>query len=321
MATGTYGTIRPADMSPTDVDITVFYSENRETTNTAVFKLDSSNLQEIENPVVGGTPIGGGGTSRLAQDTSTTGFEIFGGLYKLNLPVDAFSAKGIYSIVFKPVEIRTKIVDCGVLSAFPDVKGIVLDGSDPDLGAFVDKLENNNLIGYRIEYLNANKSVSDRKLRNFFKIVTSNNRSEPVNQNITNTSQKAIRYRFNDNSTLVFCTVSPSSPTNVNPNVLPFIGSPNQDIIITNTFFTPFVLELELVDYDIESLAIGLFGNQTKSLEDGIYTVYNFNNDIYKQYNLFEIKDRFTGKPLFEIKEDRLNNIDFTKGFDDISNV
>jgi hypothetical protein len=64
-----------------------------------------------------------------------------------------------------------------------------------------------------------------------------------------------------------------------------------------------------------------LFGNQTKSLEDGIYTIYNFNNDIYKQFSLFEIKDRFDGKPLFEVKENRFNNIDFTKGFNDIANV
>lgn len=304
MATGTYGTIRSADMSPTDVDITVFYSENRESSNTSVFKLDSQNLQPIANP-----------------NNTQAGFEIFGGLYTLNLPIEKFSSKGIYTIVFKPVEIRTRIVDCGVLSAFPDIKGILFDASDPNLANFVDKFENNNLIGYRIEYLNPDITATDRKVQNFFKIITSNNRAEPVNQNLTNTNQKAIRYRFNDNSTLVYCTVSPSTPSNVKPNILPFIGAPNQDVIITNTFFSPFVLEVELVEYDVESLAIGLFGNQTKSLEDGIYTVYNFNDDIYRQYNLFEIKDRFTGKPLFEVKENRLNNIDFTKGFDDISNV
>ena len=80
-------------------------------------------------------------------------------------------------------------------------------------------------------------------------------------------------------------------------------------------------MEVEIVDYDIESLAIGMFGNQSKSLEDGIYTIYNFSDEIYKQYNLYEIKDRFTGKPLFEIKENRINNIDFTKGFNDVSNT
>lgn len=304
MATGIYGTVRPADMSPSDVEITVFYAPNRESENTRIFNLDSGNLIPINNP----------------NNPSNT-FEIFGGLYTLRLPVTDFGDKGIYTIVFKPVEIRTRISDCGVLSAFPDVKGIVFDTTDGNLNPFLDKFQNNNLIGYRVEYITTNPSSDDRKIRNTFRIITSNNKSEPVNQNLADTSQKAVRYRFEDSSTLVFCTVSPSSPTNVKPNVLPFIGTPNQEVIITNTFFTPFALEVEMVDYDVESLAIGLFGNQTKSLEDGIYTIYNFNNDIYKQFNLFEIKDRFDGKPLFEVKENRFNNIDFTKGFDDIANV
>ena len=303
MSSGVYGTIRPSDMSPTDVEMTVFYAPNRETGNINTFKLDSSNLVPVNNP------------------NNTSGFEIFGGLYTLKLPSTNFGSKGIYSIVFKPREIRTKIVDCGVLSAFPDIKGIVLDTADPNLANVITSFENNGLVGYRIEYINTNTNVADKKIKNFFRIVTSNNRAEPVNQNLTNVNSKAIRYRFNDNSSLVFCTLSPSSPNNVTPNVLPFIGAPNQDIIITNTFFSPFMLEVEVVDYDVESLAIGLFGNQSKSLEDGIYTIYNFNNEIYKQFNLYEIKDSFTGKPLFEIKEDRGNNIDFGKEFDDVSNV
>ena len=80
-------------------------------------------------------------------------------------------------------------------------------------------------------------------------------------------------------------------------------------------------MEIEIVDYDIESLAIGMFGNQSKGLEDGIYTVYNFSDDIYKQYNLYEIKDEFTGNPLFEVKENRINNIDFDKEFSEVSNT
>jgi hypothetical protein len=125
---------------------------------------------------------------------------------------------------------------------------------------------------------------------------------------------------FNDNSTLTFCTVSPSSASNVKPNALPFIGQPNQQVIITNTFFNPMMLEIEMVQYDIETLAFALFGNQSKSLEDGIYTIYNFNNDIYKQYDLYEIKDRFSGKPLFEIREQR-NSIDFNKTFTTVTTV
>ena len=307
MSSGVYGINRPADVSPEDCEVWVHYTPSRDSIgNATVSLLDPTQvLLQIDNP-------------NKIQSNVTTGFEVFGGLYTLRLPVAQFNQRGIYTIMIKPVEIRTRIVDCGVLSAFPDIKGILIDLADIP-PQYVNKFENNNLIGYRIEYLNTNTNVADVKIRNFFKIVTSNNRAEPVNQNLTNTNQKAIRYNFNDNSTLVFCTVSPSSTTNVKPNVLPFIGQPNQEIIITNTYFNPIMIEIEMVEHDIETLAYGLFGNQTKSLEDGIYTIYNFNNDIYKQYNLYEIKDQFTGEPLFEVREER-NNIDFTKTFDNITN-
>jgi hypothetical protein len=303
MATGTYGIVRPADVNPTDVEIFVFYSPNRNSVNTRIFKLDSQNLIQIDNP----NKVG-------------NSFEIFGGLYTLKLPLNDFGAKGIYDIVIKPVEIRTRIVDCGVLSSTPNIKGILFDASDPNISNFIDSFENNNLIGYRIEYLSPSPATTDNKIRNFFRVITSNNRAEPVNQNLTNNNQKSIRYRFNDNSTLVFCTVSPSSESNVTPNIFPFIGQPNQEVIITNTFFNPVMLEVEVVDHDIETIAIGLFGNQSKGLEDGVYTLYNFNNDIYKQYTLYEIKDRFTGKPLYEIKEEK-TNIDFTKTFNNVTST
>jgi hypothetical protein len=252
----------------------------------------------------------------ISEFNDSDGISVFSGLYNLKLPVANFASKGIYNLVIRPREIKTTITDCGVLSAFPDIKGILIDLADIP-PQYVNKFENNNLIGYRIEYLNTNTNVADVKIRNFFKVVTSNNRAEPVNQNLTNTNQKAIRYNFNDNSTLVFCTVSPSSTTNVKPNVLPFIGQPNQEIIITNTYFNPLMIEIEMVEHDIETLAFALFGNQSKSLEDGIYTIYNFTNQIYKQYNLYEVKDQFSGKPLFEVREQR-NNIDFSKNFNNI---
>jgi hypothetical protein len=54
-------------------------------------------------------------------------------------------------------------------------------------------------------------------------------------------------------------------------------------------------------------------------LEDGIYTIYNFGNQIYRQYNLYEVKDQFTGKPLYEVREQKFT-IDPTKDFTDITN-
>ena len=79
------------------------------------------------------------------------------------------------------------------------------------------------------------------------------------------------------------------------------------------------MLEVEMVEYDDETLAYALYSNQTKSLEDGVYTIYNFDNEIYKQYNLFEVKDQFSGKPLYEVREKK-TIIDPTKDFDDITN-
>ena len=305
MATGTYGIIRPADVTPDDVEIFYTYAASRDKQATTLVKITNPNdvLLRLNNP--------------NSTQSGVSGFEMFGGMYTLKLPVSIFSGKGIYTIIIKPVEIRTKIVDAGVLSAFPDINGLVFDLATIPSN-LANRFENNGLIGYRIEYLNP--LAQDAKINNLFRVVTSNNRAEPVNQNLTNTNQKAIRYRFNDNSTLVFCTVSPNSASNVQPNTFPFIGQPNQDVIITNTFFNPVMIEVEMVDQDVETLAYALFGNQSKSLEDGIYTIYNFNNDIYKQYDLYEIKDKFTGKPLFEVREQR-NNIDFSKNFSTITTV
>ena len=305
MSNGTYGIVRPADVTPDDVEIFYTFTTSRDKQSSDLIKISNPNdvLIKANNPNRTQSGIGG--------------FEMFGGLYTLKLPVSLFSAKGIYTIIIKPIEIRTNIVDVGVLSAYPNINGLLFDLATIPT-ALANRFENDGLIGYRLEYLNA--SNSDAKINNVFKVITSNNRAEAVNQNLTNSNQKAIRYRFNDNSTLIFCTLSPNSSSNVKPNTFPFIGQPNQQVIITNTFFNPIMVEVEMVEYDIETLAYELFGNQSKSIEDGIYTVYNFNNDIYKQYDLYEIKDKYTGAPLFEIREQR-NNIDFTKNFSTVTTI
>ena len=307
MATGTYGIVRPADISPEDVEIFYHFTPSRDKIgNPQLIKLDPNEvLIKIDNP--------------NKSQSNVTGFEVFGGMYTLKLPVSNFSTKGFYTIIIKPIEIRTKIVDVGVLSALPDTKGLIFDISGLPSN-FSNKFENNGLVGYRIEYLNTTSTSNDAKINNFFRVITSNNRAEPVNQNLTNTNQKAIRYRFNDNSSLTFCTVTPASAPSVKPNAFPFIGQPNQDVIITNTFFNPVMIEVEMVQHDFDTIAYALYGNQTKSLEDGIYTIYNFNNDIYKQYNLYEIKDQFTGSPLYEIREQR-SAIDFDKSFNNITQI
>jgi hypothetical protein len=136
--------------------------------------------------------------------------------------------------------------------------------------------------------------------------------------NQVNTTQKAIRYRYVDGqSNLLFITVSPSSSPSNKPNATPYIGQPDQQIIISNTFFNPVTIDIEMVEYDISSLAIALYGNQTKSIDDGIYTIYDTQNNIYRQYNLYEIRDQFNAL-LYEVRQSRGNNIDFSKNFNTI---
>jgi hypothetical protein len=53
-------------------------------------------------------------------------------------------------------------------------------------------------------------------------------------------------------------------------------------------------------------------------MEDGVYTIYDENNNIYQQFNLYEIKDDFNNL-LYEVKENRGDNIDFSKNFQNIT--
>lgn len=301
MAIGSYGTIRPADVSPEDVEIILNYTPSRDETDQFILtKLDS---QTVLRPYFANTETGG-----------NAGVEVLGGLYNLTLPAENFNALGIYTLYIRPAEIRTSITDCGVLNALPNVKGIIIDLSNVP-SQFLNKFVPQGLIGFRIEYLNPDGS----KIPNFFRIITSSFFCEPVVTNEVNTTQKNIRYRYVEgDSNLLFCTVSPSSSPTNKPNATPFIGQPGQNIIITNTYFNPVTVEVEMVEYDISSLAIALYGNQTKSIDDGIYTIYDSQNNIYRQYNLYEIRDQFNAL-LYEVRQSRGNNIDFSKNFTNIT--
>ena len=189
MATGTYGTIRPADVSPEDVEIILHYTPSRDDTTSFVLKkLDAPSILRpyFSNPTIGGNVK-----------------ELLGGLYNLKLPADEFNKIGIYTLMIRPAQIRTKISDCGVLSSLPNVKGIVISLSDVP-SDFLNKFVNQGLVGFRVEYLNDDGT----KIPNFFRIITSCFFCEPVVQNLTNTVAKAIRYRYTQNNTnLLFCTL------------------------------------------------------------------------------------------------------------------
>lgn len=301
MAIGSFGNIRPADVSPADVDIILQYSPDRTTTSQTT--LQKLNSLDILAPVFHNLSTG-----------NSEGVELLGGLYNLRLDTNIFSQNGIYNLYIRPKQIRTIITDCGVLSSLPSVRGLVIDIGNVSIEDR-NKFTPQSLVGYRVEYLDFDTS---QKVPNFFKIVTSSFYCEPVTTNLTNTTQKAIRYRYVDTPTnLLFLTITPSSNVSTRPNLAPFIGQPNQKIILTNTFFDPLLIEIELVEHDLNTIALGLYGNQTKALNSGIYTIYDKNNNIYKQFDLYEIKDEFN-ETLYEVREER-TEIDQTLNFEDIT--
>jgi hypothetical protein len=301
MSIGSYGTIRPSDVSPQDVEIQMVYTPSRDITDNYV--LTSLDAQSVLKPYFNNSETGG-----------NAGVEVLGGLYNLTLPAQQFNALGIYTLYVRPAQIRTTITDCGVLSALPNVKGIVVDLTNVPV-QYQNKFVSQGLVGFRVEYLNTDGS----KIPNFFRVVTSCFFCEPVVTNEVNTTQKSVRYRYVDGSAnLLFLTLSPSSSPSNKPNATPFIGQPSQGIIISNTYFNPISIEVEMVEYDISSLAIALYGNQTKSIDDGIYTIYDSQNNIYRQYNLYEIRDQFNAL-LYEVRQSRGANIDFSKNFTNIT--
>ncbi len=304
MAVGSYGIVRPADVSPADVEIFYHYVSGRTTDAAVTFtKLDS---ESILTPVYH--------NENTTDDTNAQNNEILGGLYNLKLSADDFSELGIYTLHIRPKQIRTSITDCGVLASLPSVRGLIIDLNNvpsADRGKFIPQ----GLVGYRIEYINTSTL---QKVPNFYRVVTSSFFCLPVTSNLTNTTDKAIRYQYTDQtSNLIFLTLTPSSSPSSRPNVVPYIGEPGQNIILTNTYFNPTTIEVEMVEHDATTLAHALYGNQTKAITPGIYTIYDQDNNIYKQYNLYEIKDEFN-ETMYEVREER-DTIDETLGFTNIT--
>lgn len=310
MAVGSYGIVRPADVSPDDVEILYHYVSGR--TATAPVTLKKLTSTNVLTPVFHNIDTSkDGGTYKAIENV-----EILGGLYNLKINATDFSNLGIYTLYIRPKQIRTTITDCGILASLPSVRGVVVDLSNVP-SADRNKFTPQGLTGYRIEYINPN---DNKKLPNFYKIVTSSFYCTPVTANLNTTTQKSVRYQYSEGATnFMFLTVTPSSAPSNKPNTVPFIGSPGQKIILSNTFFNPTTIQIDMVEHDASTLANALYGNQTKAVAPGIYTIYDKENNIYRQYNLFEIKDDFN-ETLYEVRENR-TDIDETLNFDTITNI
>jgi len=295
MAIGVYGNVRPADINITDLDVYYTFTPDRNTVSNTFFRLTATDvLTEIKIP---------------QADQITNEENLLEGIYNLKLPSTVFNQVGIYTIYIRPKVIRIQITDCGVLSSIPSIKGVVLTSSDLP----VNLTSNNALQGYKIEYI----ETDGTKIRNTVRYITTSNKAIPVTENIGNTSQTAVRYRFDDAGNLLFLQVTPSSASNVKPNVNPFIGKPDQFILLSNTNIKPKIIEIEMIENTIDTIVDLVGGEQIMDVDNGILTNFNKNREITRQSDLFEIKDDFTGVSLFEVKQKR-TTIDNTQTFDNV---
>lgn len=290
-----YGTSRPANINEKDVEIYYHYrpSRSEDDVNFKTFKKLNSRLLSK--------------TLGVDEDNSDT-FEL-PGMYNLRLPLNTFNKKGIYTIYIKPKEIITNIIDVSTLASYPNIKGIVIDGSSIENDVLTS---NGSLVGYRVEYFNGN--VRDE----LFRIITSNNHCEPVAQNLNDPSQKGIRYRFNESSPLIFCTLTPTTTMSFKSNSIPYIGTTSQKIALVNTKFEPIMMEIEMVEHDIETISTMLEGDQLRNLETNTISTFDKDGGIYHQVACGTITDPDTNKA-HDFKVNNVN-IDFNEDISIVKN-
>ena len=300
---GAYGTTIPINISngyiPSLVDISYCYRESMSYDSVSDMrykKLESTILTQATRDMVGND------VDRIVE-----------GIYNLQLPLSEFNKKGFYTVYIKPKEIEAVITDVGNLTAFPNVRGLVIDTEQIKNDTVkVLARSNNELVGYRIIYLDETSKRQD-----FYRIITSNNRCEPVVQAPNSSSDKSYTYRYEDSSSLIFVTVSPSSAPTFKDNAAPYIGKPTQRILLVNTWFEPIQIDIELTTHDADTISYMLENSQLRDLDNGVVTTYNDNNEIYHQAEHFTLKDQYTGNPVYEVKQNKNNRIDFSQTISD----
>ena len=306
MSIGVYGTNIPIHIDSNKlsnlVDISYCYNESR-----AYDSLSSSKFKSLPSSVLANC-------TREVESVSNLD-EIVDGMYTLQLPLSDFNKKGFYTVYIKPKEYAINITDVGCLSAYSDVRGIILDtNAISDKYPIIKNMArtNNGLVGFRIVFLDENGVRED-----YYRIVTSNNKCEPVIQAPNSSSDKTYTYRYDDSSSLTFLTVSPSSAPTFKSNATPYIGKPTQRILLVNTLFEPIQLDIEMVTHDADTISNMLEGSQLRDLDNGLVTTYNEKNEIYAQSEHYTLKENASGNPVYEVKKNKTDSIDFSQTIDD----
>lgn len=288
MAVGNYGNVRLSSCDYNDVDILYSYSSNRETLGDTQFKpLFNSVTNNEFRKMLGGD-----------------------GGYKLRLPASIFNKLGFYLLLIRPKVFQTQIVDCS----------FVITNNDQEIqiskkGIVIPKLQfqsTGSLVGYQIEYFD-NNGV---KINNFHRIITS---SDLVSVNTSNntTNASSTTYVLDPNGNQLFITLTPDEASLITSEISSDLGRAGQQILLSNTFFDPVMIEVEMVDQSIKTLSYALYGQSTRDLETGVYSIFDEAGNLYKQYNLLTRKKVFTNGNI-DIKEER-SNIDRSQSFFNIS--
>jgi len=288
MAVGTYGSVKLSDVDYNSVDILYSYSSNRETLGDTQFKpLFNSVTNNEFRKMLGGD-----------------------GGYKLRLPASIFNKLGFYLLLIRPKVFQTQIIDCS----------FVITNNDQEIqiskkGIVIPKLQfqsTGSLVGYQIEYFD-NNGV---KINNFHRIITS---SDLVSVNTSNntTNASSTTYVLDPNGNQLFITLTPDEASLITSEISSDLGRAGQQILLSNTFFDPVMIEVEMVDQSIKTLSYALYGQSTRDLETGVYSIFDEAGNLYKQYNLLTRKKVFTNGNI-DIKEER-SNIDRSQSFFNIS--
>lgn len=77
------------------------------------------------------------------------------------------------------------------------------------------------------------------------------------------------------------------------------------------------MIEVEMIDQNIKTLSYGIYGQSTRDLETGVYSIFDENGNLYKQYTLLTQKKQFSNGNI-DIKQER-SSIDRTQTFFNIS--
>jgi len=288
MAVGTYGAVKLADVDFNDVDVLYSYSANRETLGDTQFKpLFNSVTNNEFRKMLGGD-----------------------GGYKLRLPANIFNKLGFYLLLIRPKVFQTEIVDCS----------FVITNNDQEIqiskkGIVIPKLQfqsTGSLVGYQIEYFDDNGV----KIKNFHRIITSSDLVS-VNTNNNTTNASSTTYVLDPNGNQLFITLTPDEASLITSEISSDLGKAGQQILLSNTFFDPVMVEVEMVDQSVKTLSYALYGQSTRDLETGVYSIFDEEGNLYKQYNLLTRKKVFTNGNI-DIKEER-SNIDRSQSFFNIS--